>query len=231
MHLPLDYPTLRIIWWGLMGVLLIGFAARPTVSISAWPASAAVRCQNRRRTPHRRSTPSRRHGKATRCGSILGGGAILRRLAVRSTRSASPAFTSPCSPVLSVVHPASPSGSSKVPSELGGQILSDPPGTGRCSSADSFLPWYSAWPLAMSLLRVPVHRLDTDLRARPMKALSSQPVRLRSPCCAERLSVAMLVLHSAAWLTMKANRARSATVPAGSGPMPRLPASGCSRWA
>ena len=26
MHLPLDYPTLRIIWWGLMGVLLIGFA-------------------------------------------------------------------------------------------------------------------------------------------------------------------------------------------------------------
>ena len=26
MDLPLDYPTLRIIWWGLMGVLLIGFA-------------------------------------------------------------------------------------------------------------------------------------------------------------------------------------------------------------
>ena len=26
MDLPLDYPTLRIIWWGLLGVLLIGFA-------------------------------------------------------------------------------------------------------------------------------------------------------------------------------------------------------------
>jgi len=26
MHLPLDYETLRLIWWGLMGVLLIGFA-------------------------------------------------------------------------------------------------------------------------------------------------------------------------------------------------------------
>ena len=26
MHLPLDYATLRVIWWGLMGVLLIGFA-------------------------------------------------------------------------------------------------------------------------------------------------------------------------------------------------------------
>ena len=26
MHLPLDYPTLRVLWWGLMGVLLIGFS-------------------------------------------------------------------------------------------------------------------------------------------------------------------------------------------------------------
>ncbi|WP_165184544.1 cytochrome d ubiquinol oxidase subunit II [Caulobacter soli] len=26
MELPLDYPTLRIIWWGLLGVILIGFA-------------------------------------------------------------------------------------------------------------------------------------------------------------------------------------------------------------
>ncbi len=26
MHFALDYPTLRIIWWGLLGVLLIGFA-------------------------------------------------------------------------------------------------------------------------------------------------------------------------------------------------------------
>lgn len=26
MELPLDYPTLRVIWWGLVGVLLIGFA-------------------------------------------------------------------------------------------------------------------------------------------------------------------------------------------------------------
>jgi cytochrome d ubiquinol oxidase subunit II len=26
MELPLDYPTLRLIWWGLLGVILIGFA-------------------------------------------------------------------------------------------------------------------------------------------------------------------------------------------------------------
>ena len=26
MHIPLDYETLRVIWWALMGVLLIGFA-------------------------------------------------------------------------------------------------------------------------------------------------------------------------------------------------------------
>ncbi len=26
MHIALDYPTLRVIWWGLLGVLLIGFA-------------------------------------------------------------------------------------------------------------------------------------------------------------------------------------------------------------
>ncbi len=27
MELPLDYETLKIIWWGLVGILLIGFAA------------------------------------------------------------------------------------------------------------------------------------------------------------------------------------------------------------
>jgi cytochrome d ubiquinol oxidase subunit II len=26
MHIPLDYETLRVIWWALLGVLLIGFA-------------------------------------------------------------------------------------------------------------------------------------------------------------------------------------------------------------
>mgnify|MGYP003611717227 CR=1 FL=1 len=26
MEIPLDYETLRVIWWGLMGTLLIGFA-------------------------------------------------------------------------------------------------------------------------------------------------------------------------------------------------------------
>ena len=26
MDLPLDYETLRIIWWGLLGIILIGFA-------------------------------------------------------------------------------------------------------------------------------------------------------------------------------------------------------------
>ena len=26
MHIPLDYETLRLIWWLLLGVLLIGFA-------------------------------------------------------------------------------------------------------------------------------------------------------------------------------------------------------------
>ena len=26
MTIPIDYPTLRIIWWALLGLLLIGFA-------------------------------------------------------------------------------------------------------------------------------------------------------------------------------------------------------------
>ena len=28
MSIPLDYETLRILWWGLLGVLLIGRGAR-----------------------------------------------------------------------------------------------------------------------------------------------------------------------------------------------------------
>ena len=37
MHIPLDYETLRVIWWGLMGVLLIVmtiFAPRGLVGLA-----------------------------------------------------------------------------------------------------------------------------------------------------------------------------------------------------
>ena len=46
MHLPLDYATLRVIWWGLMGVLLIGGAVALVYAVVArvqrGPAQAAI---------------------------------------------------------------------------------------------------------------------------------------------------------------------------------------------
>ncbi len=75
MHNAYDYPTLRVIWWGLLGVLLIGFALTDGWDLGVGrccPSSAAP-------TPSGgwRSMPSARPGRGTRSGFILGGGAIF----------------------------------------------------------------------------------------------------------------------------------------------------------
>ena len=62
MELPLDYTTLRVIWWGLLGVLLIGFAltdgydlgvASLLPFVATAPGAAALAWCSRRMAAHR----------------------------------------------------------------------------------------------------------------------------------------------------------------------------------
>ncbi len=140
----LDYETLRLIWWVLLGVLLIAFAAMDGFDLGVdilmpvigktdverriiintigpvwegnqvWLILGAVRFS----PPGHRSTPCPSRASIWRCLS-----SCSRSSCVRSGSNIAPSVT---------VRP-------------GGEA-----GTGRCSSVVSFLPSFSALPSAMS---------------------------------------------------------------------------------
>ena len=75
MHLPLDYPTLRIIWWALMGVLLIGFALTDGFDLGvAALLPFAARSDGERRMVINAIAPT---WEGNQVWFILGGGAIF----------------------------------------------------------------------------------------------------------------------------------------------------------
>jgi cytochrome d ubiquinol oxidase subunit II len=67
MELPLDYATLKVLWWGLVGVLLIGYALTDGYDLGVASLLPFV-AKNGSRSAASSSTPSARCGKATRCG-------------------------------------------------------------------------------------------------------------------------------------------------------------------
>ncbi len=75
MELPLDYPTLRVIWWGLMGVLLIGFAITDGFDMGAMALMPFVG----RNDPERRAVINSVGAtwEGNQVWFILGGGAIF----------------------------------------------------------------------------------------------------------------------------------------------------------
>jgi len=75
MELPLDYPTLRVIWWGLMGVLLIGFAISDGFDMGAMALMPFVG----RSDPERRAVINSVGAtwEGNQVWFILGGGAIF----------------------------------------------------------------------------------------------------------------------------------------------------------
>ena len=76
-HIPLDYPTLRVLWWALMGVLLIGFALTDGFDLGAAALLPFVaRTDGERRMVINTIAPT---WEGNQVWFILGGGAISQR--------------------------------------------------------------------------------------------------------------------------------------------------------
>ncbi|WP_456316837.1 cytochrome d ubiquinol oxidase subunit II [Teichococcus aestuarii] len=94
LHELLDYPTLRLIWWALLGVLLIGFAVADGFDLGVGALLPFVgRTDMERRVAINSIAPT---WEGNQVWLILGGGAIFAA-GRRSTRCPSRASTSPCS--------------------------------------------------------------------------------------------------------------------------------------
>lgn len=75
MEIPLDYETLRIIWWGLMGVLLIGFALTDGYDLGVATLMPFIgKSDEERRMAINAIAP---HWEGHQVWFILGGGAIF----------------------------------------------------------------------------------------------------------------------------------------------------------
>ena len=75
MHIPLDYETLRVIWWALLGVLLIGFALTDGYDLGVAALLPFVgRSDEERRLVINAVAP---HWEGHQVWLILGGGAIF----------------------------------------------------------------------------------------------------------------------------------------------------------
>ena len=75
MEIPLDYETLRIIWWGLMGVLLIGFALTDGYDLGVAALMPFIgKSDEERRMAINAIAP---HWEGHQVWFILGGGAIF----------------------------------------------------------------------------------------------------------------------------------------------------------
>ena len=75
MEIPLDYETLRVIWWGLMGTLLIGFALTDGYDLGVAALMPFIgKTDEERRMAINAIAP---HWEGHQVGFILGGGAIF----------------------------------------------------------------------------------------------------------------------------------------------------------
>ncbi|WP_029415269.1 cytochrome d ubiquinol oxidase subunit II [Brevundimonas bacteroides] len=197
MDLPLDYPTLRLIWWGLLGVLLIGFALTDGFDLGVGALLPFVaRTDVERRLAINTVGPT---WEGNQVWFVLGGGAIFAAWPLVYAVSFS-GFYLAMFLVLSalILRPVAFKYRSKRP---------DP-------------RWRSAWDWALFvggfvpalvfgvavgnvLLGAPF-RFDTDLRTTYEGTLLGLFTPFSLIC--GLLSVAMLVLHGAAWLGVKVER-------------------------
>jgi cytochrome d ubiquinol oxidase subunit II len=195
MDLPLDYPTLRIIWWGLMGVLLIGFALTDGFDLGVAALLPFVAdTDGERRMTINTIAPT---WEGNQVWFILGGGAIF---------AAWP-----------FVYAVSFSGFYLAMFLVLAAFILRPVAFKYRSKRDDET-WRAAWDWALfiggfvpalvfgvavgNVLAGIPFRLDSDLRATYEGSLLGLFTPL--PLLCGLLSVAMLVLHGAAWLTMKA---------------------------
>ncbi len=195
MDLPLDYPTLRIIWWVLVGVLLIGFALTDGFDLGVGSLLPFVaRTDAERRMTINTIAPT---WEGNQVWFILGGGAIFAAWPFVYAVSFSGFYLAMFAVLASLIlRPVAFKYRSKRPGKT----------------------WRSAWDWALftggfvpalvfgvavgNVLQGLPFRLDSDLRATYDGTFFGLFTPFTLLC--GLLSVAMLVLHGAAWLTMKA---------------------------
>jgi cytochrome d ubiquinol oxidase subunit II len=197
MHIPLDYTTLRVIWWGLLGVLLIGFAIADGFDLGVASLLPFVA-----RTDGERRMVINTIGatwEGNQVWFILGGGAIFAAWPFVYAVSFSGFYLAMLAVLASLIlRPVGFKYRSKRPSAA----------------------WRSGWDWALfvggfaptlvfgvaigNVLTGVPFRLDSDLRSTYEGTFFGLFTPFSLVC--GLMSVAMLVMHGAAWLTMKAEK-------------------------
>jgi hypothetical protein len=197
MEIPLDYETLRVIWWGLMGTLLIGFALTDGYDLGVASLMPFIgKTDEERRMAINAIAP---HWEGHQVWFILGGGAIFAAWPFVYAVSFS-GFYLAMFLVLSalILRPVAFKYRSKRP---------DPAWRSRWDWAlftGGFVPALVFGVAVGNVLQGAPFRLDSDLRSFYEGSL----IGLFSPFAMMTglLSVAMVVMHGAGFLSVKIER-------------------------
>ncbi|MDE1914786.1 MAG: cytochrome d ubiquinol oxidase subunit II [Sphingomonadales bacterium] len=194
MHIPLDYETLRLIWWVLLGVLLIGFALTDGYDLGVGALLPFVaRKDDERRLVINAIAP---HWEGHQVWLILGGGAIFAAWPFVYAVSFSGFYLAMFLVLASLIlRPVSFKYRSK---------HADPAWRARWDMAlfvGGFVPALVFGVAVGNVLTGAPFRFDSDLRMTYEGSL----LGLFTPfsLLAGLLSVAMLAMHGAAWLAVK----------------------------
>ncbi|WP_374575270.1 cytochrome d ubiquinol oxidase subunit II [Phenylobacterium sp.] len=195
MDLPLDYPTLRVIWWGLLGVLLIGFSLTDGFDLGVAALLPFVaRNDGERRMVINTIGPT---WEGNQVWFILGGGAIFAAWPFVYAVSFSGFYLAMFAVLASLIL-----------RPVGFKYRSKRPNPAWRASWDwalfvgGFAPALVFGVAVGNVLQGIPFRLDSDLRAVYEGGFFGLFTPFTLVC--GLLSVAMLVLHGSAWLTIKA---------------------------
>jgi cytochrome d ubiquinol oxidase subunit II len=195
MDLPLDYPTLRIIWWGLMGVLLIGFALTDGFDLGVASLLPFIaRTDSERRMVINTIAPT---WEGNQVWFILGGGAIFAAWPFVYAVSFSGFYLAMFAVLASLIlRPVAFKYRSKRPGAAWRSIWD------WALFVGGFVPTLVFGVAVGNVLQgIPFH-LDSDLRTTYQGSFFGLFTPFTLLC--GLLSVSMIVLHGAAWLSMKA---------------------------
>ena len=197
MELPLDYATLRLIWWGLLGVLLIAFALTDGFDLGVGALLPFVAKTDEERRMVINTVGATWEGNQV--WFILGGGAIFAAWPFVYAVSFS-GFYLAMFLVLSalILRPVAFKYRSKRPDKRWRTFWD------WALFVGGFVPALVFGVAVGNVLLGAPFRLDTDLRSFYEGSLLGLFTPFSLLC--GLLSVAMLVLHGAAWLGLKAER-------------------------
>ena len=192
----MSYETLRLIWWALLGILLIGFAVMDGFDLGTAALLPFVGAQ-RHRAAHRHQQRSAPVWEGNQVWFILGGGAIFAAWPALYAASFSGFYLAMFLVLATLI--LRPVGF-KFRSKVDATALARAGGTGRCSSGGIVPSLVFGVAFGNLFLGVPFS-FDGDLRIHSDITLWS----LLSPFAllCGLVSLAMIVMHGAAWLNLK----------------------------